>query len=77
VGVFERILIALRERIPLKLEQDDLNNNTSRRQGGGGGGKQKDKVDVFRGSEFSLLTLSETPCPVYIKNTDMENDLRF
>ncbi|GAA5949799.1 hypothetical protein JCM3765_007695 [Sporobolomyces pararoseus] len=54
VGVLERILIALRERIPLKLEQEEIGVNN---RGGGGGkssGKQKDKVDVFRGSDYQM-----------------------
>ncbi|GAA5899143.1 uncharacterized protein JCM6883_005121 [Sporobolomyces salmoneus] len=49
VGVFERMLVALRERIPRKLEQEDI---TGRK--GGGGGKQKDKVDVFRGTDYQM-----------------------
>lgn len=46
VGVFERILVALKDRIPLKLQQEDLGKVNS-------GSKQKrEKVDVFRGSKL-------------------------
>lgn len=55
MGVFERVLVALRERIPIKLEHEDVMKSSR----GSGGGKQRDKVDVFRGSErFPSLSLS-------------------
>lgn len=58
MGVFERMLVALRERIPIKMEQEVINLRGSSRGGGGGGsgGKQKDKVDVFRGSKFFFFS---------------------
>lgn len=55
MGVFERLLVALRERIPRKVEQEDLMYSSRNKQGG----KSKDKVDVFRGCKLSLSPLLE------------------
>jgi len=54
VGVFERILVALKDRIPLKLQLEEIGRGSK-----SSSGKQKrEKVDVFRGSKFINLSLS-------------------
>ncbi|GAA5923314.1 uncharacterized protein JCM15063_003607 [Sporobolomyces koalae] len=51
VGVFERILVALKDRIPIKIQQEDI---TNRYHKSGSGPKHKDKVDVFRGTDYQM-----------------------
>lgn len=52
--MFERILVALKDRIPLKLQLEEIGRGTK-----SSSGKQKrEKVDVFRGSKFIFLSLS-------------------
>lgn len=54
VGVFERILVALKDRIPLKLQMEEIGRASK-----SSSGKQKrEKVDVFRGSKFISSSLS-------------------
>ncbi|GAA6018177.1 hypothetical protein JCM11491_005621 [Sporobolomyces phaffii] len=58
VGVFERMLVALKERIPTKLEQEGIVAKGAHKSGGGAAaaaaGKPKDKVDVFRGTDYQM-----------------------
>ncbi|GAA5828100.1 hypothetical protein JCM5353_005218 [Sporobolomyces roseus] len=50
VGVFERILVALKDRIPLKLQLEEIGRGTK-----SSSGKQKrEKVDVFRGTDYQM-----------------------
>ncbi|GAA6033769.1 hypothetical protein JCM8097_004425 [Rhodosporidiobolus ruineniae] len=45
-GVLERMLFALKDRIPLKLAQEEGNRKKS--------GKEKTQVDVFRGADYQM-----------------------
>lgn len=55
-SVLERMLIALRDRIPRKLEQEGLASKTK--------GREKTQVDVFRGSESAgSARVHSAACP--------------
>ncbi|GAA6064787.1 hypothetical protein JCM10212_004958 [Sporobolomyces blumeae] len=47
-SVFERMLVALKDRIPLKLQQEDVLGRAKKHQ------RQRDKVDVFRGADYQM-----------------------